>query len=168
MLARILSPGPSLARYDPGDFAGLTIGVNRAAIMQPCDVWACSDAEAIRNYGAAVTGSPLLFTTRFGRDNSLWRWRSEVFESLFPFFPPHALPWTTLTFTAAVVFAASRGALLIDCYGADWQGMKDADGVEAGSDRTPARWRHESGVFAKLSEAMKSRGVEVRRIVDGN
>lgn len=92
---RILAPGPSLSGYAPGDFDGLIIGVNRAAVAFACDVWVCLDwtsasgQAGVLAIGRDVIGSPMLATTRASiesqsRHGFVWRGPQLALGDLFP------------------------------------------------------------------------------------
>ena len=68
-----------------------------------------------------------------------------------------------LIVTAAIVYAAFKGATEIDVYGADWEGTADFDGVQGGKNRSEDRWREERGIFGALQVVLKQRGCEVTR-----
>jgi hypothetical protein len=170
MNARILCPGPSLARYAPGDFAGLLIGVNRAAQAQPCDVWASTDYPLVLAEADNVPGSPTLLTSGESarRVECVWHHPIVTLESLFTFLSPHNLPWTLYTMTAAIVFAAFRGATDVEIFGCDWTPGPDWDGhtdanTLATDSRQESRWELERGICWKLECALDARGVKVSR-----
>lgn len=72
MTVALLCPGPSLARTFDDDFAGIRVGVNRAAVGFRCDLWAALDYPMLRDEQDNVLGTPELLTRRqtwedFGR-----------------------------------------------------------------------------------------------------
>ena len=176
MKSVILCPGPSIALFDEVDFGGTVYGVNRAAILRRVDIWVCGDLPAVLEFGPSVQGNPLLVTTAGaieGMNARLMKWRGPVFEverlgEYLPFCGTDGFPWTFLTFLHAIVYAASRGATKIQCYGADWRGEVDADGAMAGQNRSEERWREEERRFNALVGILRDRkGVTVERITNG-
>ena len=160
---RILCPGPSLARYDPIDFAGLVIAVNRAAVAFYCHCWAVADYPVIRDYHAKVLGTPTILTRR-----QTWtdighrvRMTAKIIEDIDL---PGAPPWNLKTMTCAMAYAYATGAKRIELHGCDWEGTADYDGVQAGEDRTDKRWEQERAAVNNLSEWMRARGTEVVRV----
>lgn len=182
MHAIILSPGPSLARYVPQP-CDLTLGVNRAARLFPCDVWVCGDTPLIelpdlvdgKPLHESIIGSPLLVTYGVTMDTLRdhgFKWRGEIFSwtQIAESFWLHTsvVNWPWCTCTAAVVYAAFAGAKSIDVYGADWEGVEDFDGAKAGKNRSVDRWREERSIFGALQIVLKEkRGVTIRRMNDG-
>lgn len=168
MNATILCPGPSVLNWEgPGD---LVIGVNRAATLFPVDWWAAGDPPALDASLLKLQGSPRLFSTEFGLKHLSavghpWSGPTASFESLFSYLDPSTMnaPWTMFTFTAAIVFAASLGTKEISCFGCDWNGTADFDGVEAGGNRSEDRWRDERFRFGVLADVLKQRGIHVER-----
>ncbi len=175
MKSALLCPGPSLTRFPGRRGYDLLIGVNRAPIAFACDVWACGDwplyckIENDREIQAQVIGSPLWFTAANSAEE-VWerhtRWRGEVrtFESIDPGIA--GIDWDFFTFTAAIGYAAWRGATTIDVYGADWSGVKDFDGAAGASpeNRTGDRWTQERWMFGVMQSELKARGVVLERI----
>jgi hypothetical protein len=177
--AAILCPGPSLSRTYSGQPADLLIGVNRAALAYGCDVWAAldytSDGKGVQPGGIIrwrkdVIGNPVLLTTRtslaaLARRGEPWGGQAVTVEE-FAGFVPLQIGWTLYSMTAAVVYAAWRGAKRIDLYGCDWAGTADHDGVMAGGNRSAERWSSERTICeSKLFPALKERGIEVTRHV---
>ncbi len=168
MNVRILCPGPSLAHYDAGDFAGTTIAVNRAAMAHRCDVWAACDYPTIRDFHEQVIGSPILLTRRqtwedVGRRVKL---TPTLIEDLFDYLPPNNLPWTLYTANVALVYAAKMGATQIDIFGADWKPeAPDFDGVSVALDRSAERFRNETIIWGRIVEVLAGRGVRVNRVL---
>jgi hypothetical protein len=79
---------------------------------------------------------------------------------------PIALQWDLFSATIALVYAVRRGATLINCFGMDWAGTADFDGVQAGGNRTPERWELEQAIFKnRLVPWCAQRGIVVNRIV---
>src|SRR5580700_2882050 len=158
MKAAILSPGPSLPKTWQGG-ADVVIAVNRAALAHKCDYWACGDLPALQENVPKLTAKPHLFTAEvslndFRGQGGVWNGPITTFEDLFPYLHPGdcGCCWTFLTALAAIVLAASIGASEIDCYGYDWTGTADYDGVEAGANRSDDRWRDECGRFGALQK----------------
>ena len=168
MKAIILSPGASLAHYTPQP-ADLVLGVNRAAVGFPCDVWVAGDLPLIHRIYEQVIGSPLLVSYSVSLDNLRdrnWVWRGETFawtRLADAYLHPSIVNWPWCSFTAAIVYAAWRGAATIDVYGADWKGTADFDGVEAGKNRTDARWKEEQSIFAALQKVLGDKGIRLER-----
>jgi hypothetical protein len=181
MRAIILAPGPSLSLYE-GQTADLVIAVNRAALFWPCDCWAAWDQEMIAtrsNYpepaenaelrqaiGADVKCRGILLTSQKTlsaiqiRRITKPHWCKEVVttDKMYGFcrVSPEC-KWDKKSALIALVYAAWKGATEIDTWGVDWSGTADADGVEAGQNRTTERWNHESAVWQALAAWMKPR-----------
>lgn len=168
MIASILCPGPSIRSFVRDEHCGLTIGVNRAATLVSCDVYAATDYPAVMRDGLAVIGTPMLLTAEnaAGILASRCPWRGEVFltDKLKSFIWPAPIKWDTFSVGAAIVYAASVGATAIHCYGMDWAGTEDWDGTKAGMNRTPDRWQLERGIFHQLEVELSSRSVVLTRI----
>jgi len=170
MIAAILNPGPSLLRTYPGRTdAGLVMAVNRAATAFACDVWACGDYPAVQDSRDKLACLPALLTAENTaaalRDrNQKWPGRVVEFSELHSCVLPSVVDWPWVTALAAVVYAASVGATLIRCYGCDWSGEQDFDGVVGGLNRSEARWTHEAALFGALRTVLDRRGVTVERI----
>ncbi len=175
MKAIVLSPGPSLARYTPRP-ADLVLGVNRAAKFFPVDCWICGDSPCIENPDAPgnaplyeqVIGSPLLVSFDVSLDTLRqhgWTWRGDTFawRQLESFLPRKPHDWEWCTFMVAIVYAAYRGATEIEIYGCDWAGKNDLDGIEAGKNRSDARWEHERNLYAGIVAQLAERGITVTR-----
>lgn len=166
MNAIILAPGPSLASYIPRD-ADLIVGVNRAATFQACDAWVAGDTPLIEQIHQKVIGAPLLVTSIETFDTlrdhrALWRGDFQCWTSMLELCP-HGLQWTMFSFTAAIVFAAWRGATDIQVFGCDWAGKADFDGELAGKNRSDDRWALERQIAENICEWLKVRGVSVKR-----
>lgn len=175
MLATLLCPGPSLNRYS-GGFGGLRLAVNRAALKWPVDVWCCLDwtcqcadgsVGAIRGWSELVLGNPLLLTSAaslasLARHRIEWPGKSLSVETWWDKWPRAG--WSTLSATTALVYAAERGATLIEVWGADMAGTADYDGREAGEKRDAERWQRERQIWAETVATLDRRGVEVRRM----
>jgi hypothetical protein len=161
--------GRSSALFDADDFEGLTIAVNRAGLRYRADVWAAGDEPMLRSVSQHVLGRPTWLTAAgtaaLARDHGP-SWPGEVveFESLYEYLDPTALPWTMFTATAAIVYAAYRGAQSIDCYGMDWSGQADADGWHDAGNRSDERWTLERGIYCRLADVLRGRGCELRRV----
>lgn len=168
MKSAILCPGPSLCDTWEDDFEGLTIGVNRAAIRFPVDVWACGDWPCYEQHSKSVIGSPRLLIAQDGErhifDHGIpWRGNIETFESMFSFLGPFygGTRWTFVTATAAIVYAAFRGSEEIHLFGSDLSGTKDFDGVEAGNNRSSERWKEEGRIINRVSEVLVERRITI-------
>jgi hypothetical protein len=165
MLAAVLCPGPSLARYQ-GDYE-LVVGVNRAATAYCVDTWCACDWQLILREWDDVKGVPLLFTNSpsaryLSRHDFKWPRRVERFED---FKDGDGVPLAPTSFSslAAVWYAVAKGATTIRVYGADMEGTKDFDNVAAGETRTETRWQHERKLWAGMTEQLKERGIVVAR-----
>src|SRR4051812_33763909 len=127
MHAIVLSPGPSLAKYEPKP-ADLTLGVNRAATAFVCDVWVCGDTPLVMQVASQVQGSPLLVSYGVSLDtlrDHKFVWRGETFswsQLAESYIHTSVVNWPWCSFTSAIVYAAYRGATTIDIYGCDWEG----------------------------------------------
>lgn len=168
MLAALLCPGSLLVKYAGRGEYGAVVAVNRAAIQHGCDVWMALDLERIRQTRSLVVGKPKLLTNAgtlaalVQQDGPIEN--AMVVDDLHRRFPT-SFNWIGYSASCGAVYLASIGATRIDCYGMDWRGTKDFDGVEAGDNRTDDRWAKEEAVWVQLTDRLKWRGVEVRRIV---
>lgn len=151
----ILCPGPSLRLYRPG-CEGVVIGVNRAATIHACDVWAATDRPLIDR--TQPIGTPTLLTIAATRDSLSCRgrpWPYLVVTHCGIGMKDNArTPWTRYTATAALHYAGWLGATHVDVYGCDWSGTKDWDGEEAGCNRTDDRWAEEREIWNKTAAMM--------------
>lgn len=176
MKAIVLSPGPSLAAYTPRA-ADLTIAVNRAAIAQACDVWACGDTPAVEANAEAVLEAcklrgqavPKLLSYSVSIDtlrDHRFTWPSEIISwtpMAESFLHTSVANWPFTTALSALVYALWQGATEVDIYGADWEGTADYDGVQAGKNRSDDRWNEERFVFTKIVEHFSPRGIAIER-----
>lgn len=169
MTAAILSPGPSLYsctaslwRYD------FTIGVNRAPFVLEgrrveVDGW-CFDSRAMLT--RELDYQPILCCSAHDlRCISEAGRRGPTFthETMLELWPG-SLAWCDFSATSAITLAAHLGATEIDCYGSDWTNSADADGVSlASNNRNDARWVREAGVWKKLTDYLRVRGVRIRK-----
>lgn len=174
MIAAVLSPGPSLARWTDDDIPGLLrVGVNRAVHYLQCDVWCCGDDRLYREY--PVDYAPRISTS----EETIRRLKLAdtsnciIWERLFTTYTP-ASHWMIYSFTAALVTAASLGATDIRVYGCDWAGVEDFDGHKytftgepAEVTRTDKRWENERRFYFETTQMLESMGVSVTRI-NGN
>lgn len=158
MNATLLCPGPSLERYDPMDRSGWVVGVNRAATVHACDVWAATDWPLVLKY--RPMGQPALLTIKASRE-ALER-KGEAW--------PHLVithcgmagevvtnakhPWTSFSATAALYYLGWMGVERIDVYGADMAGELDWDGVKGGTGRNDNRWARERVIWDDLVASM--------------
>lgn len=147
----LLCPGPSLARYQPIGTPVVTVGVNRAATLHRCDVWAATDWPLIVR--TRPLGQPILFTITATRDalarkQQTWPWLVVTHDGIAGRTVCNRLhPWTRFTATAALAYLAWLGATRIDVYGADMHGTQDWDGEHAGEYRTDTRWAEERAIW---------------------
>lgn len=169
MRVALLSCGPSLDLFYPHTpVYGLRIAVNRAAERYRCDVWACTDTKAVMR-GRPI-GEPQLFTIDATRDALARRdWVYEYGIVTHTDIAGETIdngrhPWTRFTATAALMYAATHGASVIDCYGCDMQGKHDWDGTRYEDYwRTEQRWADERNVWAATVAALDKRGIRVVR-----
>jgi hypothetical protein len=168
MTAAIICPGPSARLYSSAPRPTMVVGVNRAATVFPCDVWAAGDTPMVQEYEQRVIGTPLLLTSAVSISTLLnlgYSWRGDVFEfeSLREFCDP-SLEWDLFTATSALIYTAAGGATHIRVYGADRIGTQDFDGVEAGGNRSPERWELEGAIWEnRLVPWLATRGVTIHR-----
>ena len=175
----LLCAGPSLAHYQPRT-ADLVVAVNRAALLQNCDVGACGDwplVEEVRDKVAAfqTTGGrplPALFTAAGGRAEIVrpgrggeWAEATIQFEDLYDGHE-HEIGWTCYTATAAVWLCACRGVQRLDVFGADWGGRTYCDGSTISQNRQDLGakgWEQELYYWGRVVEASRKKGMEVIR-----
>lgn len=160
----ILCPGLSLAQFtqQPGEYDVL-IGVNRAAGFKPCDYWVMLDYETFAR--SEPIGWPTI-VTRGGIYRALVRAfpdaKKHPFINAKLYDGPIAQRWKAFSSTTALMFAAHLGATRIDCFGMDWEGLSDWDGMpHAGRD--PERWEREMKLWEGLVRWLANRNVEVSR-----
>jgi hypothetical protein len=169
MRVALVCPGPSSDRFATAALYELAICVNRAATRFRADVWAAGDTPMVEQYGQAVIGTPALLTSSVTAStllNSGKSWPGETIEheSLVSECPL-TLQWDLFSSTIALVYAAARGATRIECYGMDWTGTADFDGVQAGGNRTPERWELERAIVCnRLMPWLAQRGIEFERV----
>lgn len=169
MTTAILCPGPSLANVTQSDVAhyDLRIGVNRAAILLECDVFAALDYPTIRDNRAAIKGNPALMTDdttyrdtlKFGAFPQLIR-----FEDVAAMYPEK---FVKRTMPAALLLAAYLSATYIDIYGDDKTPEPDFDGYatdETMKFRDAKRWESEKKDCDAICAWLSSRGVPVRHV----
>ena len=171
MNARILCPGPSLATYQPGEFRGTTIGVNRAATAFACDVWAALDWPLVVQQSPLVIGSPILLTSTASIESLRRRmiWRGAIQNcDVFAYCLRTYANARTYTMNMACGYAYSAGFTDIAIYGADWAGTLDFDGAKAGEKRDQDRWQREQELFGHMAEEMATHGVKVSRVNNGH
>lgn len=162
MIASVACPGPSLLRtFQPAD---LTIAVNRAGLLVPCDWLAALDHPLIQEHLMSLRGKCRLLTNAESRRHV--EWDGMIAEQLFDYCP-HPINWCTYTKTAAIVLAAHLGATTIRVYGDDQTAAPDADGVQLPSNRRdPSRWEAERAIGRTLAAWLRERGVRVERVLD--
>lgn len=166
MNAALLCPGPSLAAIVQSDVDGYSVrvGVNRAAVLLDCHLWAALDYPVLRDWHNAVIGTPQVLTRRqtwtdFGRTCRL---RDVVLVEELP--APPVKQWDLKTATCALALLATMPVTSIDVFGADWSDAPDFDGhATAGQDRSAARWAQERATWDALVEWLDGRGVSVCR-----
>jgi hypothetical protein len=171
----------------------LVVAVNRAGMWHRIDAWAVMDwplmlkteppilmpvwqRVLLAQDGGRGDGRPVLVTHRDSLEminRKKVDWPGEVFDSNVlgaaaagGTGSDGACPAAgAMLYTAprAMLYAAHRGAKAIDVYGADWSGKADADGVEAGANRSPRRWTNEAAIWQRVTDWLKPRGVSVER-----
>jgi hypothetical protein len=169
MTAAILCPGPSLCEFDRTANRGgdLRIGVNRAATLIPCDVWCATDYPLYERARSQVLGSPIWFTAEASAeqiDQRGIRWRGQVITCESIPDPFKTVDWDFFSLLAAIGYAVHAGCRRIEVYGADWSGVKDFDGVEAGNTRHDERWKLESSLFELARQELAGRGITIIRM----
>jgi len=168
----ILSAGPSLGQSIIRPGYDLTIGVNSAVEVFPCDWWCFADvATAIRVRPCVMTGSIFTSETEWSRLDGLAVWRKDELSGYqVEFFERVEIPgfvnskWHTYSVTAALALAAHLGASEVDVYGHDMAGAVDHAGHDMRFTRTDARWEIEGRIWSLLCARLARDGVEVRRI----
>lgn len=179
MNAILLCAGPSLANYRQRP-ADLVVAVNRAALRQPCDVWAIGDWPLIEQIREAVATFqpklPRLFTAANShshlRDHSpLGEWGNPnggdvtEFESLFDGHED-AHQWTAFTATAALWYCFWQGVKTLDVFGADWGGATYCDGKPISQNRVDlgeTGWALERSIWTRLVDHCGLHGMTVTR-----
>lgn len=166
MNAVLLCPGPSLAALDALPPCDVSMAVNRAALrFHGIDWWATLDYPTVKWHKDQVTAPNLLSIRQTITDLGcrLQQFRQILaFEDIADFCPPD-LKAQTFSATAGLVGLAYLGAKRIDVYGADWQGMADWDGKEAGENRKDERWAREAYLWNGIVHYLAGQGVEVHR-----
>jgi hypothetical protein len=167
MKAAILCPGPSLSEFDRAAEYDLRVGVNRAATLIPCDVWCATDHPLYERVQRQVLGAPIWFTAQASADQIHergTRWRGQVITCESIPDPYKTVDWDFFSLLAAIGYAVHAGCKRIEVYGADWSGVKDFDGVEAGNTRSDDRWKLESNLFELARQELAARGITVLRM----
>lgn len=166
MTTAILCPGPSLLKTFSGH-KGLTIGVNRAATVFSCDIWAALDFPLIVSQRQHVLGTSAVMTCRETRRSLECRkiqYSWHIVEDLFDYCP-HSMRYCGFSATSALILAAKLGATQINVYGADWTDAPDFDGYShPGMTRNETRWNNERKIWGDVSQWLADRGVTVKRI----
>lgn len=171
MNVSILCPGPSLCQEN--NFDDVIIGINRAAIMRAVDYWVALDwvngigDGGIINWHKRVLGFPDIVTSIDSRDSLKRRgfsWPASILsiEESWKILDPTKYRFSLYSATSAIVYAVYLGATKINIYGMDMQGTKDADGIEAGSNRSDERWKMESEILHNVINAFPQ--IEIKRI----
>lgn len=177
MRVALLSNGPSLraawaarkGRFD------VTIGVNRAVSVFPCDYWAAGDWQCLVPGHEAYTvpiGKPKLYTMDSSNDH-LAQHHPQALDNLglvlrwwevgIPLVPPDG--WSTYTSPAALVLATHLGATVVEAFGVDMAGTSDCRGIENGAGRDLGRWMAERTIWDSCVQWLQSRGCRVIRHV---
>jgi len=142
----------------------MVVGVNRAATLHACDVWAATDRPLVQR--VKPLGTPVLLTIEATRE-SLER-RGEAWPYLVVTHCGIAggavtntkHPWTRYSATAALYYLHWAGATHVDVWGADWSGEEDWDGKQAGENRSGLRWEEERTIWHRV---INDTGIEVVR-----
>ena len=156
----ILCPGPSLAELSAVPKADLVIGVNRVATHFIVDVWACIDHTLYSKIDHEVLGNPELITLREDRKRHSKRPGTDI-EELEEWLPHHphlgGIRWAMFSMTAAMVYAAWKGATSIDIYGCDWfVDAPDFDGKTLETNRrTAERFELERSIYTATVDKLK-------------
>jgi hypothetical protein len=171
--AVVLCGGPSLfstwgrpGLADRRDYDWV-LGVNRVAAWFPLDYWIALDWQL----GELV--APITAPT-FVMSPDAWRTLSQKVPDLvrdrmhldhFTIALPRESPaeWSVYSFPTAIATAWHLGAKVIDCFGVDWNGKRDADGWNEATDRTAARWAREQAIVRATVRLLADRGTVVRR-----
>jgi hypothetical protein len=158
----LLSPGPSLEKWDGNATGDIVIAVNRAIVRHPsADFWSCGDLLTVQRHVRQLPAPPILWT----HTDEARRLRRE-----FPGMPhrtylrDEAKPWTTFSATAALMLAGELGAERVDCFGCDMSGELNWDNsAEPTANRTESRWQRERVAWDALVGILAERGVSVTR-----
>lgn len=168
----IVSSGPSLARFTPGEVtADLVVGVNRAATRFPCDWWSALDAQSIERHrfdgDDPVIGFPAVLTMsssipelngkcpQVTKRHEQWLWIETLRDREHP---PHL--WDQFSCPAALVLAVHLGATDIITFGVDLVGDRDFTGATNGR-WDERRWAKERHSWRVVNEWAAARGVRV-------
>lgn len=163
-IINILSPGPSIQLFKPDD--SIVIGVNRAALYCRCDVISCYNlfnwkrvVDAL-DYVAPIICPPPAFKKIKGG-------YSHINSKRLPAPNAECLKYSV---TTAIAYAISLKPHIICCYGNDWDGYADWDGVSSDvnrKDRIPKNYKKQMQLFNKLVEFAKPT-TQIRRITYDN
>jgi hypothetical protein len=171
--AALLCPGPSLAAFPGRNGYDVVLGVNRAARRVPCDYWVFLDAHVPRDFGPPA-GRPTLVSRACALrrvTRGLAAGQAKWAEGL-EHFPLEDLPkpaswpskWDNLSLLAALALAVHLGAVEIECWGVDWDGVRDWDGYsDARQNRTETRWSRERDLFNAIVVGLAAKGIRVSR-----
>jgi hypothetical protein len=176
MLAAIVNPGPSLARFPQGLFIhyDIAVAVNRGVVAGWVNWWAMGDEHAFIRETPMNPAVQIFASSEVDRrlrehaDGDVraryTKRKITLYESLFDQ-APSSLSWGTFTMPAAIVLAAMKGAKEIHLYGNDRTQAPDFDGVNyAENIRTADRWEHEAIVLKSVTEWATGRGISIHRI----
>jgi hypothetical protein len=164
----ILGTGPSLTRFAGG--GEVVIGINRAALLQQCDLWACLDwIGSDRQHGLigwihGAIGSPILLTTAdavesLRRHGYVWRGRVERIDDVAS---AYRSPVLMYSLTAAMAYAVNAlGATELEMWGVDFAGFADWDGGNRKSHC--GNWGLALHRFNELRAELETNGVRVKR-----
>lgn len=159
MRAVLLSAGPSVRHFDQRTPRNVTIAVNAAAAVFPCDWWCAGDAQTVRRHACErrdLIGSPKVFSIggmreEFGRDNP----EADRFEWLLWEVVRDArnLPQHLLNYSApmAVALAVHLGASELLVHGVDMHGDADVTG-ERHRRFNDTRWTRERADWAQVCD----------------
>jgi hypothetical protein len=161
LIAALLCPGPSLAKWPDETFAAYSIrvGVNRGILRYPCTAWAALDGKSIHRI---MAGEPVPPSTEPERipdpiplytDSQAITDYRKVWDARFPVVK---IPHTGFSCIAGLHVCQLLGATEIDVYGADWTTEPDFDGKTLiGTVRSLDRWKREARAWEKAIELMK-------------
>ncbi len=153
-------------RHDARRF-DLVIGVNRAVLAVPCDVWCFLDWHVWLDYRPpAEEGVPAILTTRCCQSHLARKGQGEALARNIRAFvddidavPVNACNWRTYSAQAAMAYAYQCGATVIEGFGMDLHGVADYDGHESDKNgRTARRWTAERVIMTDLANWLNDHG----------
>lgn len=175
----VLAPGPTFVNYKRENHPdAITIAINTASRHVACDYLCMLDFDGwtsiINPDGTPqVLGKPTIIqgitahgnmcaAYPFSRDYA-W-WNLDDYQHVFP----NWIDWSAYSFTASLIAAWQLGSTVANnsttyCYGADFAGSADWDGVVYGG-RDTRRWEREHRIFDNIVALMKTMGESGSRI----